>query len=56
MKREIFIFIFGLGVVFLNWPFMSIFREAPWKYVFVVWGLLILLNFLGSQVLNRERH
>lgn len=55
MVKDIFIFIFGLGMVLLNWPILQIFDGQQWKYLSVVWALLIVLNFVASEFLIRER-
>ena len=54
MKREIWIFLFALGVLFFSWPIMSIFRENLVIALFVTWIVFILLIFLASIYSGRE--
>lgn len=39
--RDIWVFIFAGGVVFLNWPFLGIFRDSLPSYLFSMWAALI---------------
>jgi hypothetical protein len=41
MARDIFIFLFTLGVILFNWPVISIFDTALSQYFFVVWLIFI---------------
>ncbi len=45
MEKERWIFIFFLSVVLFNWPFLSIFEESPYRYLFVVWAIVIGVVF-----------
>ncbi len=54
MKRDVWIFLFLLGLVVFNWPFISIFRENFTIYPFVVWFLLILAIILTNLLPDRE--
>ena len=40
---EIWIFIFILGLLGLNWPFLEIFNVSVISYLFIFWFLFILL-------------
>lgn len=40
---EIWVFIFSLGLLSLNWPFLEIFHTYVVVYLFVVWLLFIIL-------------
>ena len=40
-SKDRWIFLFALGVVLFNWPFITLFREAPALLLFVAWGLFI---------------
>lgn len=55
MNKEIWLFIFFLGLLFFNWPVLEIFRLSLPYYLFSVWvvfiavtGLLITLK--GKKV------
>jgi hypothetical protein len=43
MRRDIWIFLFVLGLMFFSWPFMSIFRGSLIPYLFIIWLLFIAL-------------
>lgn len=54
MKRDIWVFLFGLGILFFGWPFLSIFHDGLTYYLFIVWIVFIGLLFLASRHSNRE--
>ncbi len=41
-NRELWIFLFLLGTLLLNWPFLDIFGLSLPYYLFGFWGLFIL--------------
>lgn len=45
MKRDIWIFLFVVGVIFFGWPMISIFRFGLAKYLFPVWFVFIGLIY-----------
>ncbi len=46
MMREIWIFLFFLGLILFGWPFMSIFSNNLVAYLFSAWLVLIILIFV----------
>ncbi|MCL5061977.1 MAG: hypothetical protein M1443_02045 [Nitrospirae bacterium] len=42
-NTEIWLFIFILGLLGLNWPLLEIFRIEVVTYLFVFWALFIIL-------------
>ena len=42
MSREIWAFLFFLGLIMFNWPFLHIFGDSLPSYMFGQWGLFIL--------------
>jgi len=40
-NTEIWVFIFILGLLFLNWPVLEIFRIEVVRYLFVFWAIFI---------------
>ncbi len=46
MMREIWIFLFVLGLILFGWPFMSIFKNNLVAYLFTAWFVLIVLIFV----------
>ncbi|HMK66449.1 MAG TPA: LPXTG cell wall anchor domain-containing protein [Thermodesulfobacteriota bacterium] len=43
MHKETWPFLFILGGLFLNWPFLDLFKAYLPYYIFTVWGLFILV-------------
>ncbi len=54
MRREVFIFLFILGVLFFSWPIMSIFEGNLVISLFVIWLIFILLMFITIVTSERE--
>jgi hypothetical protein len=48
MKRDIWIFLFALGIILFSWPIMSIFRYGLSKYLFLAWFIFIALIFIAT--------
>jgi hypothetical protein len=40
-NKEIWLFLFFLGVLLFNWPFLSIFGGSLPYYLFIMWGVFI---------------
>ena len=54
--NEIWPFLFFLGLLFLNWPFLDLFKPYLPYYLFFVWGLFILIvGLLISHVAGKKR-
>jgi hypothetical protein len=54
MKRDIWLFLFTVGVLFFNWPIMSIFRSNLVIALFIVWAVFILLMAVTSFLSKRH--
>jgi Ca2+/Na+ antiporter len=54
MRRDVWIFLFAIGVMMFTWPIMSIFRDGLPVYLFVIWLVFILLIFITSIFLERK--
>jgi len=54
MKRDVWIFLFTLGLLFFSWPLMSVFRDHLVVALFVIWILFIALLFVTSILSKRE--
>lgn len=54
MKRDIWIFLFVLGVLFFSWPIMSIMKDSLAISLFVIWLVFIVLIFITSIFSGRE--
>ena len=48
-NTEIWVFIFSLGLLSLNWPFLEIFYTTEVSYLFVTWILLIVLVAIAAH-------
>ncbi len=56
MKRtEIWVFIFILGLVGLNWPLLEIFRRETVVYLFGVWIVIIALIAFSTRKSDGDR-
>lgn len=49
MRRDIWIFLFILGMLLFGWPFLIIFREKLAYYLFISWLIFIALVYLASR-------
>jgi len=54
MRRDVWIFLLALGVLFFTWPIMSIFKDSLAIYLFVIWLVFILLILVTSVFSQRE--
>ncbi len=54
MKRDIWVFLFCIGILLFCGPFLNIFRNSLTYYLFVVWIAFIGLIFLASTHAERE--
>jgi len=48
MSRDIWIFLFALGVILFSWPLMTIYKYGLSKYLFLAWFIFIVLIFIAS--------
>jgi hypothetical protein len=49
MVRDIFIFLFALGLILFNWPIISVFDTELSKYFFIAWFLFIAAIYLIAE-------
>ncbi len=54
MKRDIWVFLFCIGMLLFSGPFLHIFRDSLTYYLFIVWIAFIGLIFLASNYSKRE--
>jgi hypothetical protein len=54
-NTEIWVFIFSLGLLSLNWPFLEIFYTTEVSYLFVTWILLIVLVAIAARKTNSNK-
>jgi len=48
MTRDLWFFLFLLGVLFFSWPIMSIFKDNLVISLFIIWFIFIILIFITS--------
>ncbi len=48
MKRDIWIFLFILGLLLFGWPLLTIFRDHLASYLFAAWAGFIMLVYLAT--------
>ncbi len=49
-NKEFWFFLFVIGFLLFNWPFLDIFNMVLPAYFFVVWGLFIVIVILGISL------
>ncbi len=54
MRRDIWIFLFVLGVLFFSWPIMSIFQDSLVISLFIIWLVFIVFILVTSVFSKRE--
>ena len=54
MRRDVWFFLFFIGVLLFGWPLMSIFRHNLVLYLFTTWLLFIVLIFIATKASERE--
>ena len=54
MKRDIWILLFVVGLLFFSWPIMSIFRGSLATALFIIWFVFIALIFIIAHFSERE--
>ena len=53
-KKDIWILIFLLGILGLNWPFLEIFHPNEIAYLFFFWLIFILLILFGAYKTDKN--
>ncbi len=54
-NRELWPFLFVVGVLIFNWPFLDIFGLALPYYLFGIWGSFIILIGLLISTVSKSR-
>lgn len=54
MKRDTWIFLFIIGLLFFSWPILSIFKNSLATALFVIWFLFIVSIFIIALFSKRE--
>jgi len=53
-NRERWVFLFLLGLLLFNWPFLEIFSLSLPYYLFGIWGLYVLMLHIVVTVIQRR--
>ena len=53
-NKELWPFLFILGTLLLNWPFLDIFNLSLPYYLFGVWGLFIIVMGFFISKTNKQ--
>lgn len=54
MRRDVWIFLFALGLMLFGWPALVIFRNGLTVYLFFIWLIFISLIFIASFLSERD--
>ena len=54
MRRDLWFFIFALGVILFTWPVLTIFENSLPAYFFISWFVYIILVFVTVKFSERE--
>jgi hypothetical protein len=54
VRKDVWLFLFFLGVLLFGWPLMSIFKEGVAAYLFIIWFVYIALILAASLFPERE--
>jgi hypothetical protein len=54
-NKEVWFFLFFLGTLLFNWPFLDIFSLTLPAYLFGTWGLFIFIVGISINKLGREK-
>lgn len=54
MMRDICITLFLFGIIFFNWPIISMFEHSISKYLFLAWFIFIFLAFIASEYTRKN--
>jgi len=54
-SRELWVFLFFLGVLLFNWPLLKIFGFSLPYYLFTVWGIFIAATALIITIKRKQQ-
>ena len=54
MRKDVWVFIFSLGLLLFGWPLLSIFRRNPALYLFAAWAAFVGIIYVVSSFTGRE--
>jgi hypothetical protein len=53
--KELWLFIFIIGTLILNWPFLNIFKMSLPFYLFSIWGIFILVVAILISLRKKQK-
>ena len=53
-NKEIWFFLFFFGVLLFNWPFLEVFALSLPYYLFIIWGVFIIVVFVVIKKINKQ--
>ncbi len=53
-NKEIWFFLFFLGVLLFNWPFLEVFDLSLPYYLFIIWGVFIIVVIVVIKKMNKQ--
>ncbi|HSB31972.1 MAG TPA: hypothetical protein VLD55_10240 [Candidatus Sulfobium mesophilum] len=53
-NKEIWFFLFFFGVLLFNWPFLEVFALSLPYYLFIIWGVFIIVVIVVIKKMNKQ--
>ena len=53
-NKEIWFFLFFFGVLLFNWPFLEVFDLSLPYYLFIIWGVFIIVVIVVIKKMNKQ--
>ncbi len=53
-NKELWFFLFFFGVLLFNWPFLEIFDLSLPYYLFIIWGVFIIVVGVVIKKMNKQ--
>jgi hypothetical protein len=53
-NKEIWFFLFFFGVLLFNWPFLEVFALSLPYYLFIIWGVFIIVVIVMIKKMNKQ--
>jgi len=54
MKRDIWILLFVVGLLFFSWPILSIFKDSLATSLFIIWFVFIVFIIIIAHFPERQ--
>lgn len=53
-NKEIWFFLFFFGVLLFNWPFLEVFALSLPYYLFIIWGVFIIVVIVVIKKMDKQ--